>query len=225
MPAWSRVIKAGQVPKFSDAGDRHGQLHATQGLERFHDGVEPPGLAMFVECWFQPMEPFGVFGHRPPVFLKDEVRRWGGTHNLAEPAPVRWAPGSPAGIPAVMPEQHGFAAQLGRLQIMERLFTRTAQVTNGFVCDLGDLDRREIPGAHQPGPWDGIPTIGVDAVASLLGDQGGGDDPAIIAFVGQRAVEPVPPRSRFRDEDSVVGFGLQLARELINVAWPRANGA
>jgi len=63
---------------------------------------------------------------------------------------------------------------------VERIFTRTAQVMDGFVFDLGDIDRREITGAHQPRSLDGIPTIGVDAVASLLWDQGGGDDPVVI---------------------------------------------
>jgi hypothetical protein len=98
----SRVINAGQVPEFGDEGDNHRPLHATEGLERFHDRVEPPGFDMFVEFLFQPMEPFGVFGHRPHIFLKDDLLRWGGTHDLAEPAQVRWAPGGPAGIPDIM---------------------------------------------------------------------------------------------------------------------------
>jgi len=91
------------------------------------------------------MEPFGVFGHRPHIFLKDDLLRWGGTHDLVEPAQVRWAPGGPAGIPDILSEQKGFEAKLGRLQIVERIFTRTAQVTNGFVFDFGDIDWGEIP--------------------------------------------------------------------------------
>jgi hypothetical protein len=140
----SRVINAGQGPEFGDEGDSHRQLHATEGLERFHDGVEPPGLDLFVACVFQPREPFGVVGHRPHVFLKDDLRRWGGTDDLAEPAQVRWAPGGPAGLPDRMPEQKGVAAKRGRLHIVERIFPRTAQVTHGCVFDLGDIDRREI---------------------------------------------------------------------------------
>jgi hypothetical protein len=141
----SRVITAGQVPAFGDEGDHPRPRHATEGLERFHDGREPPGFDVFVEFLCQPMEPFGVFGHRPHIGLKDDLRRWGGTHDLAEPAPVRWAPGGPAGLPDIMPEQKGFEATLGRLQIVERIFTRTARVTNGFVVDVGDRDRGEIP--------------------------------------------------------------------------------
>jgi hypothetical protein len=124
-----------------------------------------------------------------------------------------------------MPEQNGVEANLGRLPSVARIVTRTAQVTNGFVGDLGDIDRGESPGAHPPGQVDGLPTIGVDAGASLLGDQGGGDDPAGVAFWGQLAVAPGPTGSRFIDEAQVLGFGLPLAHELSTVAWPRAHGA
>jgi hypothetical protein len=92
-----------EMPGNATRARRHRLLHATEGLERFHDGVEPPGFDVFVEFLCQPMEPFGVFGHRPHIFLKDDLLRWGGTHDLAEPAQVRWAPGGPAGIPEIMP--------------------------------------------------------------------------------------------------------------------------
>ena len=60
-----------------------------------------------------------------------------------------------------MPQQKRFQAKFGRLEIVERSFTRAAQVTHGVVLDGWDLDRREIPRAHQPGPLDGLPTVGV----------------------------------------------------------------
>ena len=78
---------------------------------------------------------------------------------------------------------------------------------------------------HQPGPWDGIPTLGVDAGASLLGDHGGGDDPAVVAVWGQSTGEPGPTGSRCRDEDQGCGCGWPRAHELITVAWPSAQGA
>ena len=139
----SRVINAGQVPKFSAEGGSHRPLHATEGLARCHDGIEPPGWDLCVECLCQPREPFGVFGHRPHIFWKDDWLRCGGTHDRAEPAQVRGAPGGPAGLPDIMAEQTGFEAQLGRLQIVQRIFTRTAQVTHGFIFDCGDIDRGE----------------------------------------------------------------------------------
>ena len=129
----------------------------------------------------------------------------GGTHDLAEPVPVRWAPGGPAGRPEIMSSQTGCEATLGRLQSVARLVTRTTQVTHGIVFDVGDIDRGAIPGAPQPGPWYGIPTSGVDTVARRLWDQGGGNDPAVVAGLGQIAGAPGPTGARFIDEDQVCG--------------------
>jgi hypothetical protein len=74
---WSRGINAGQVPACGEAGDRPRQRPATAGLERFHDGIAPPGGDVCVAFVFQPMEPCGVFGHRPPLVLQDEGRAVG----------------------------------------------------------------------------------------------------------------------------------------------------
>ena len=39
----------------------------------------------------------------------------------------------------------------------------------------------------------------------------------------QITIEPVPTGARFMDKDEVLGFGVQLAHELINVTLPRAD--
>jgi len=141
----SGVIAAGQVAEFGDGGDRHDQLHATEGLERVNHRAKPPGGDLFMEFLVKPLEPFGGLGDRSDICLEDDWLRWGGTDDLAEPAQVSRAPGGPTGISDIMPQQQRFQAQLGRLEIVERIFTRAAQVTHGFVCDRGDIDRREIP--------------------------------------------------------------------------------
>jgi hypothetical protein len=70
----------------------------------------------------------------------------------------------------------------------------------------------------------GITAVGFDAVASLFGNEGGRDNPAVITFVGQVAVEPVAAWSGFIDKDEVLGLGLQFADELIDVAVAGADG-
>ena len=143
--SWRGLAKRVRSPSAATVVTATVTLHATEGLECFYYWAEPPGFDVLVECLFKPLEPFGVFGDRPNICLEDDVLRGSGTDNLAEPAQVRRAPGGSACIPDIMPEQKGFEAKLGRLQIVECLFTRTAQVTNGFVFNLGDRDRREIP--------------------------------------------------------------------------------
>jgi len=167
----SGILEAGQVAEFSDGGDSHRQRHATEGLERIYHRAEPPGDDLLLEFLRKTLEPFGVFSDRPDIFLEDDVLGGGGTDDLAEPAQVSRAPGGPTGRPDIMPQQKGFQAKRGRLQIVERIFASAAQVTHGFVFDRWDLDRREIPRAHQPRQLDRITPVGFHAVAGLVGNE------------------------------------------------------
>jgi hypothetical protein len=145
MHAWSGVLEAGQVAACSDGGDRHRTRHTTESWQRVHDRAEPPRGALLVACLFQTLEPVRVFGARPDICLEDDVLGGGGTDDLAQPAPVRRAPGGPTGRADIMPQQQGFEAERGRLESVERLFPRTAQGTHSFVVDRWDRDRREVP--------------------------------------------------------------------------------
>jgi hypothetical protein len=197
LPEWSGVIAAGEVAECRDGGDSHGPLDATAGLECVNHWAEPPGGDRLVECLGTTLEPGGVLGERSDRCLEADVLCWGGTDDRAEPAQVSRAPGGPSGRADIMPPPKRFQATWGGLEIGERIFTRVAQVTKGVVLDGWDIDRREMPRAHQPGPLDGIPTVGVPAVAGLLGHECGRDDPAARAVVRQLAIEPVATGARF----------------------------
>ena len=112
--------------------------------------------------------------------------------------------GSP-GIADIVPQPEGFEPQRGRLQIPEGLFTRPAQVADGFIVDGGHIHGSEVPGAHQPGQWPGVTTVGFDPVAGCLGNHGRSDDSADMACLRQIARQPVPTRSRFIDKDQGLG--------------------
>jgi hypothetical protein len=70
-----------------------------------------------VEFLVQPLESLGVFVDRSDVFLKDDLLRGGGTDHLGEPPEVGRAPGGPARIVDIVPEEAGFEPELGGLQI------------------------------------------------------------------------------------------------------------
>ena len=158
-----------------------------------------------------------MFGDRTDVFLKDDLRRWRGTDHLAEPPEVGRAPGGPAGITDVLPQEKGFEPKLRGLEIADGIFTRPAQVPNRFILNLGDVDGREVTRAHQAGQFDGVSSVGFDPIPWLFGDQRGRDDPADMAFFCEIAVEPIATRAGFIDKDEVRAFGLQPTDELIDV--------
>jgi len=138
-------IEAGEVPECSDGRDRHRQRHATEGLQRVNDWTAPPGGDLLVAFLVQALESVRVCGDGPDICLEDDVLGGGGTDNLAQPAPVRRAPRGPTGRPARMPQQQGFESERGRLQIVERVFPRAAQVAKSCGLDRWDIDRRASP--------------------------------------------------------------------------------
>ena len=119
-----------------------------------------------------------------------------------------------------MPEQTGCEAERGRLASVARLFPRAAQGPQRVVLDRGDIDRREVPCAHQARQGAGITTLRFATVAGLLREQGRGNDPAAVAFLGQRAREPIAAGAGFRDNDALRALGLQWPEERVDITRP-----
>jgi hypothetical protein len=122
-------------------------------------------------------------------------------------------------------QENGCETRLGRLKIAPRLFPATAQVADGFVLDLRDIDRGESARAPQAGPLDRITTGRVDPIAGLVREQRGGHHPADVAVRGERAGGPIPPWPRFIDKDRLLAVGRQFPDALVAIAWARTDGA
>jgi hypothetical protein len=195
------------------------------GLERVNYGMEAPGVPWVVEVRLKPSTTFARLRHRLAVCWADHGLGGRGTDTLTAPAQVGWAPGGPAWIAAVVSQEKGLEAMRGRLESPQGICAGTGAIAAGFVLDLGDRDRWAIARAPQTGPWDGVTTVGVDPIAGLLGDQGGGHDPAEVACVGERTVEPIPTRPRFRAQDQRLAFGRQFPEQRVAIARARADGA
>jgi hypothetical protein len=133
-------------------------------------------------------------------------------------------PGGLARIADILPQQKRFEPELGGLEIPEGVFASPAQIADGFVFDLWNIDGREVPRAREPRQLSGVTTVGFDPVARLVRNQGRGDDPALIAFCSQGAIEPRPARAGFVDKDQVRTFRRQLTDALIDGTLTRANG-
>ena len=72
---------------------------------------------------------------------------------------------------------------------------------------------------------DGVTTGSLDPIARLVGNQGRGDDPAVMALLRQITLEPVATRPRFIDKGQGLGLGGHLSKELIKSGRPGAEGA
>ena len=164
-----------------------------------------------------------MLGHGADVFLEDDWWCWRGTDDRAEPPQVSRAPGGPACIPDVLPQEKGFEPKLRGLEIVDGICTRPAQVPHRCILHLGHVDRGEVPRAHQTGQFDGVSSVGFDPIPWFSGDQRGRDAPADMAFFCPIAVEPIPARAGFIDKDEVLILGLELRDKLIDVTLAGTN--
>jgi len=221
----SRGVEAGEIAACGHWGHRHSDLHPAPGLEGVDHRGQPPGLARGVECWFQTWKPFGVLGDGSDVCMAHHLLGGRGTDRLAEPPQVGRAPGGPARIPHIRPQQNRFAPKLGGFESADGICTGPAQVTNGVVLHPGDVDRGQVTRAPQPGQFDGISPVGCDPIPGLCGEQGGSDNPTDRAFLSARALEPIATRPCFRDKDQMLAFGRHVPDELVDIALARPNGA
>jgi hypothetical protein len=97
------------------------------------------------EWLFETSQAFSVLGHRSDIFLADDLLRRGRTDHFREPAQMGWTPGGLTRIADVMPQPKCFEPELGGLEIPDGVFTRPAQIADGFVFDLGNIDGSEVP--------------------------------------------------------------------------------
>jgi hypothetical protein len=220
----SGVVEARQGAQCSHKSHGDRELHAPEGVQGVDHRCQSPGVDLVLECMVEALEALSVRGHRPDILLEDELLRWGRTAHCTEPTPVGGAPGGSACIANIVAQQAGFAAQLGGLQIPEGIFASPAQLADGCIFHVGDIDGGEITGAPQARQLHRITTVGFHAVARFVGHEGGGDDPAARAFFRQIALEPVAAGACFLDADPLLGLGWQLADEGVNVALACADG-
>jgi hypothetical protein len=66
--------------------------------------------------------------------------------------------------------------------------------------------------------------VGFDPLPGLLGDPGGRDDAADLAFVGDLAVEPIATRAGFITKDEGRALGVPPAAEVSDSARSRPDG-
>jgi hypothetical protein len=184
----SRVLEACQVAEFSDEGDGHRELDAAHGLESLDDGIQAPGLDLVLEFGLEALEAFVVFGNAPDILLEDHLLSRSRTDHLTEPTQMRRPPGGTAFITDILTQQKGLQTALGGLEIPDGILAGAGQVADGLVLDLGDVDRREIPGAHQPSEPHGITSVSLDTVAWFLRGERRGNHPADEVLLGEVAV-------------------------------------
>jgi hypothetical protein len=219
----ARVLESGQASECSDAGDGPRERNAAPGLQCLDDGIQAPALDVVLGCGLAALEAGAVFGDGSDLCLEDHLRGRRRTDDLTEPTPVRGPPIGPAWITDILAPETGLQPGLGGLESPDGI--RTGQSADGLVRHRGDSDRGASPGAPQPGELPGVTSIGVAAVAGLLGDRGGGHAPAAKRLLGTIALAPASTGAGRIDAEPKRGLGPERADHGIDITLPGAEGA
>jgi hypothetical protein len=108
---------------------------------------------------------------------------------------------------------------------LEGVFASAREIAEGFIGNVGHVDRREVAGAGEAGQGHGVPLVGLDPIAGLARDQRGGHDEAREALPGEVAVQPIAAGAGLIDEHELGALALELPHEGIDVALPGPDGA
>jgi hypothetical protein len=225
MQALAGVLDARQGAQCGSGGDRDRALDTAEGLAGLDHRLQTPGVPLRVACACQTAQTCRLCRDGLDVFVKDHLRRRGGTLPCAQPAQGGGTPIGPPWRAASMPPHEGCASPRGRLPVSPGLFPRPTQGADRCIVDGRHLHRGEVPRAQEPGQWHGVTPVGCDPVARLCGPQRGSDHPAESVFLGQRPREPISTRAGFVDQDQGCSLRWALAHQRVDGTLPRAKRA
>jgi hypothetical protein len=138
------VLEASEVPQLRDQRDGHRALHPTAGLKRLDDRVQAPRLPWLLEFLCETLEAFGVCVDRADVCLTDNWLGGCGTDHVREPPEVGRAPVGTACRADIVSQSEGLEPGCGGLEVPDRLVASPGEITDGFIFDLGAIDRCEV---------------------------------------------------------------------------------
>jgi hypothetical protein len=147
----------------------------------------------------------------------------GGTDPRPAPPAVGRAPGGSARLPEIPSQETRVEAPCGGRPVADGRFPSPPQVTTGLILHLWDVDGRQGPRAPQAGQCDGLSAVGCDPIPGLVGDAGGGDNPAARALCRASARQPGATRPRFIDTDERRTVGWSPPAALSEVARSRTT--
>src|SRR5436190_24202458 len=115
---------------------------------------------------------------------------------VGEPPGLDLSPGPGAVVDPSMAQQKGLQMLALGAQIRHRGLAGPHQLADRLMPRVGDPDAGEFAGAMEPGQGQGIPAIGLDALARPLRVQRGSDDDTLMPESRDLALQAIAGRTR-----------------------------
>jgi len=163
----------------SDFGDGdHGgdEFEAFEGHEGVDEGFALPVLEELEHFGFEFDDALDVEVNGGEVVFEDAVVGGVREFESAKVVHVGLGPVGFASVVVTKAPEHGEEAGLGAAEVVDGISTSAAEVANGLVSGVGNVDGDEVVGAEVFGEFHGVAFVGFNAVARFGGDEGRGDD-------------------------------------------------
>ena len=154
-----------------------------------------------------------------PVLAQDQILGRVLEAEVGQPPRMDLGPGPGAGVDPPMAQQKGLQMLALRAQIRHRGLTRPHQLAHGLMPRVGNPDAGQLAGAMQPGQGEGIPAIGLDALARALRDQRGSDDGAVMPESGDLPLQPIAGRPGLVAEQQLAILAGELGDQPPHRLW------
>ena len=207
----------GMLESTEGANFRHGdhggdEFEPFEGHEGFDEGFALPVFEKFEHGVFDLRDAFGVEVDGGKVVLENDVVGGIRKGEVTQVAFVTFGPVGLAGVVEAQASEHGEEAGFGTAKVIDGIGAGAAQVADGFVDRVGDVDGDEVIGAEHLGELGGVALVGFDPVSGLGGDEGGSNDVTPDAHLEKASRDPEPAPTGFVanvevGEFSSLGFG------------------
>ena len=172
------MLKAVDIAQLADGDHSRDELEAAEGHEGLHGRFEPPAFQELKHGGFDALDAGMGRIDALEVFFEDGLHGGVGQDQFAQITHVGLAPVGFALVTEAVAEEKAFEPVTRAARIIDGIGAGPAQVPDGLVGGLGDIDGGEFPRAQEAGEGAGVAFVGLERGAGLFGNEGRSGDHA-----------------------------------------------
>jgi len=207
-----RVFEAAEGSNFGDGDHGGDEFESFEGYEGVDEGFALPVVEELEHGFFKFGDAFVMEVDGGDVVFEDAIVGGIGKGEVAEVAQVGLGPVGLAVVVEAESAEQGEESCLCAAKIIDGIGAGAAEISDGLVHAVGNVDGDEVVGAEVFGEFHGVAFVGFDPVAGFNGNERGRDDFAPDAHLEETSRDPKSASAGFVanvevGEFPILGFG------------------
>lgn len=153
--------------------DQHGgdEFESSEAHDGGDDGLAGPGGAEEFHVVFNAINPGDELFDLLEEFFTDDVVRGEWEFEITEVAHVGLGPGGLESMVVSEAAEQSEETALGAAEVVHGIDAGAAEVADGLIGLVRDVDGGEFSGAQEAGEFDGVLLVGLDLITGFGGDE------------------------------------------------------